>query len=266
MSTKNIARSALEPGRLNSFKSDAKSAKDSYRRQERDFLAKALVDPETDEDIFREHVPKKGRQGDNLGPIKRFIASQVGRPWSKVWSEINEKFGADTLAGRHIMEHITSYVGGITEERELEYWHPPFRLSNGILTHNKANKEAKRARKRWRDYDKKVKEFFKKYPYIIRDHIGYLFWTDIFSMYAKKLAPLTIEEASIFLSFNLNTRSWHCPQDKIRSLVEEAKAGRDMIVSSWGYQWGFGAESLRNIAEIILGRRGGVIPKGIPDK
>ena len=54
---------------------------------------------------------------DKLGAPRRWLRSHVGRPWSKVRSEIFERFDPRTLAGQHIIfDHLL---------REVTMWHEP---------------------------------------------------------------------------------------------------------------------------------------------
>ena len=43
---------------------------------------------------------------DRLGPLRRFLRKQVGRPWDKVWSEITWTLDSRSLTGQHIFDHI----------------------------------------------------------------------------------------------------------------------------------------------------------------
>ena len=52
---------------------------------------------------------------DVLGPLRRYLNKQVGRPWDKVWSEIADTLDSRLLTGLHIFDHIRSEV-------ELEAW------------------------------------------------------------------------------------------------------------------------------------------------
>jgi hypothetical protein len=44
---------------------------------------------------------------DKLGPLRRFLRSQVGRPWNAVWSEITQTLDSRSLTGQHIFDHIS---------------------------------------------------------------------------------------------------------------------------------------------------------------
>jgi hypothetical protein len=43
---------------------------------------------------------------DLLGPLRRHLRKQVGRPWNKVWSEISRTLDNRSLSGQHIFDHI----------------------------------------------------------------------------------------------------------------------------------------------------------------
>ena len=47
---------------------------------------------------------------DLLSPLKRFLHTQVGRPWDKVESEIRTGIDARTLTGRHLLAHVYGFV------------------------------------------------------------------------------------------------------------------------------------------------------------
>ena len=52
---------------------------------------------------------------EHLGPLRRYLDSQVGRPWDKVWSEIATTLDSRSLTGQHIFDHIRWEV-------ELDAW------------------------------------------------------------------------------------------------------------------------------------------------
>ena len=43
---------------------------------------------------------------DVLGPLRRYLRKQVGRPWDKIWSEITRTLDSRSLTGQHIFDHI----------------------------------------------------------------------------------------------------------------------------------------------------------------
>lgn len=54
---------------------------------------------------------------DVLGPLRRYLRKQVGRPADKVWSEITVTLDSRSLTGQHIFEHIRWEV-----EQEAWLW------------------------------------------------------------------------------------------------------------------------------------------------
>jgi hypothetical protein len=63
---------------------------------------------------------------DLLGPLRRYLRKQVGRPWDKVWSEITRNLDSRSLSGQHIFDHIGWEV-------EQHVW----LSSGGSLYHNR---------------------------------------------------------------------------------------------------------------------------------
>lgn len=47
---------------------------------------------------------------ENLAPLRRYLASQVGRPWSKVYSEISAHLRATNAVQQHVRDHLKHYV------------------------------------------------------------------------------------------------------------------------------------------------------------
>jgi len=47
---------------------------------------------------------------DNLEPLERWLAAQVGRPWAKVYSELGQIIKPDSMHGMHILGHLWQYV------------------------------------------------------------------------------------------------------------------------------------------------------------
>jgi hypothetical protein len=119
MSKKNLARTAIEGGRSNMSKWRRKNSNKELRAKEQSYLKAVEKDPEVwDEDEYpvRRTVGKEFH--DKLGPVYRYLQSQIGRPWDKVRSEVFEKFDTRTTAGRHILhDHLLSLV----EYNELAY-------------------------------------------------------------------------------------------------------------------------------------------------
>ena len=47
---------------------------------------------------------------ENLNPLKRYLASQVGRPWRKVYSEISEHLKPTSTVQQHVRDHLNDFV------------------------------------------------------------------------------------------------------------------------------------------------------------
>jgi hypothetical protein len=47
---------------------------------------------------------------EHLGPLRRYVGSQIGRPWDKVYSEICERVDRGNVVQKHILTHLYDYV------------------------------------------------------------------------------------------------------------------------------------------------------------
>ncbi len=47
---------------------------------------------------------------ENLAPLRRYLARQVGRPWAKVYSEISANLKATNAVQQHVRDHLKDYV------------------------------------------------------------------------------------------------------------------------------------------------------------
>jgi hypothetical protein len=47
---------------------------------------------------------------ENLAPLKRYLAAQVGRPWDKVYSEIARRLKPTSTVQQHVRDHIEDFV------------------------------------------------------------------------------------------------------------------------------------------------------------
>jgi hypothetical protein len=71
---------------------------------------------------------------ENLEPLRRFLAKQVGRPWNKIWSEISSKLRADNTVQQHVRDHVQDFVATRTHLKDGEIvvlgrWGGPVPLS-----------------------------------------------------------------------------------------------------------------------------------------
>lgn len=47
---------------------------------------------------------------ENLAPLSRYLMSQIGRPWRKVYGEIRQSIDARSATGLHVLQHLEGYV------------------------------------------------------------------------------------------------------------------------------------------------------------
>ena len=47
---------------------------------------------------------------EHLAPLRRYLQSQVGRPWNKVHSEISRNLRLDSAVQSHVLDHLWDYV------------------------------------------------------------------------------------------------------------------------------------------------------------
>jgi hypothetical protein len=87
----------------------------------------AIVISEADDDAawgppqqvaaHRAKISRNGQYGYNhkefsdvLNPLRRYLRKQVGRPWNKIYSEMNRSLDKRTVAGLHIWDHVAHEV------------------------------------------------------------------------------------------------------------------------------------------------------------
>jgi hypothetical protein len=120
------------------------------------------------EGLRRRHRSRKWLN-ENLAPLKRYLAAQVGRPWDKVFSEICAGIDRRNTVQQHIHLHIEDFVelrvydiDGVLHFKSwrgrepLEsYWAPEFYVDpvNGLLRSNKGRIKARREYDRQRRAD-----------------------------------------------------------------------------------------------------------------
>lgn len=83
------------------------------------------------ESMLRPHRTRySGKEfSDLISPLERYLISQVGQSWDKVWSEICKVLKGNGLQANHVKDHVRSYVGGIPHSGKTyfgpEDWHRP---------------------------------------------------------------------------------------------------------------------------------------------
>ena len=73
---------------------------------------------------------------ENLAPLRRYLESQVNRPWDKVWSEISANLESGNTVQQHVRDHIEDFVAYRTFVRDGAVYLTgkrggPHRLSDG---------------------------------------------------------------------------------------------------------------------------------------
>jgi hypothetical protein len=57
---------------------------------------------------------------ENLNPLRRYLESNVDRPWNKVFSEISEHLKATSTVQQHVRDHLEDFVAVKTRMRKGE--------------------------------------------------------------------------------------------------------------------------------------------------
>jgi len=61
---------------------------------------------------------------ENLAPLYRYLAAQVGRPWDKVYSEIRSRINASNAVQYHILQHLYDRLAvHVTEDAAGQLWY-----------------------------------------------------------------------------------------------------------------------------------------------
>jgi hypothetical protein len=103
MSTKNLARTILEAGRTSEGTWGRREDNRVDRARTRQALARLRDGRDADGVVWPKMKKTNRLLDDKLGAPRRWLGSQVGRPWDKVRSEMFARFDPRTLAGRHII-------------------------------------------------------------------------------------------------------------------------------------------------------------------
>ena len=107
MSTKNLARTVIESGRARWNKYERGRASASERSWERVTSHRLLTATEFEDVVYRPRKKVYRGQRDKLAPAERWLRRQIGRPWSKIRSELFARFDIRTTKGRHLLfDHL----------------------------------------------------------------------------------------------------------------------------------------------------------------
>ena len=135
MATKRLSRTAIEGGRTRGSKYARRRSYKDERARARDEIRKVLIDADLADEWGIEKREKVYKNfADKLGPPKRWLRKQVGRPWDEVYSDLKRAFDPRTTAGRHLVyDHMLTWVhrAGIEDRR---WWRTECTVDNdGIL-------------------------------------------------------------------------------------------------------------------------------------
>ena len=112
MSRKNLSRTVIEGGRTRYSKWQRGHSHRAERTSTRAWLDQVALEHDIADEVV---VPVRRRVHkdfhDKLGPAKRWLAAQVGRPWDKVYAELRARFDSRTIAGAHVVnDHMLGWV------------------------------------------------------------------------------------------------------------------------------------------------------------
>ena len=77
------------------------------------------------EGMRRPHVRRKSLF-DLLGPLRKFLVRQVGRPWDNVYSEICERISPNSTVQLHILGHLEGVAARLQRHPETHHAAPRF--------------------------------------------------------------------------------------------------------------------------------------------
>lgn len=115
MARRNIAKTAIEGGRRKFCRIMEKEEDAKERTAYKIYCHTAVYDEDAEEPgsvaLGGHYTGRQYRDfPDKLGPLRRWLEAQVGRPWNNVRSEIIARFDSSTLAGRHALGHMEGFV------------------------------------------------------------------------------------------------------------------------------------------------------------
>jgi hypothetical protein len=73
-----------------------------------------LTQEAINEGLLRPYLIKPRKKtkylSDHLNPLRGLLRSKVGQPWNQVHSELSRRLDANTMTGRHVLDHLRNYV------------------------------------------------------------------------------------------------------------------------------------------------------------
>lgn len=80
-----------------------------------------LDDLRAREGMRRAHRGERKQFNENLAPLRRYLGSQVGRPWAKVYSDIAAQLRSDSTVRQHVRDHLRDFVA-VLPRRNIAEW------------------------------------------------------------------------------------------------------------------------------------------------
>ena len=68
------------------------------------------------------HAKGRKRLSENLNPLRRYLHSQVNRPWNKIWSDICENLKTSSTVQQHVRDHVKDFVATQVTSRDGVRW------------------------------------------------------------------------------------------------------------------------------------------------
>jgi hypothetical protein len=111
MATKNLSRTVIEGGRAGDNRWERRRSNKQVRVEASAVLAQLRHESARDGVVLPRRKPVRKCFRDKLGPARRWLARQVGRPWNAVRSEVFTRFDTRSTPGRHIVfDHLLPWV------------------------------------------------------------------------------------------------------------------------------------------------------------
>jgi hypothetical protein len=99
-------------------------ARFKYRKGYKKALQKTAPEEWAQRESIYAHKGHTKFFNEHLGPLRRYLQKQAGRPWNKVYSEICERLRLDSVIQSHVRDHVEDYVALDVVE------------INGVVCHN----------------------------------------------------------------------------------------------------------------------------------
>jgi hypothetical protein len=205
MATKRMSRTAIEGGRSRYNKYARRQSYADERARVRDEIRKVTVDADLADDWGLEKRQKVYKDfADKLGPPKRWLRKQAGRPWDEVYRDLKQNFDPRTTAGRHLVyDHMLRWVHRDGENRN--WWHTECTVDNdGILRESPLTK--RQHNDGWRAYRAQQRAIQWMAGRKILDYGTAQFWAVPVERAARSLSPKSSKVDSVVIHHRQDRR------------------------------------------------------------